>query len=180
MNFFNKLKKYVDLKLWKRKKEKEGKTTSEDLEIPLTFKIGCVGEIVGEEFEDIGHVRYEWGGGMWDECLLKFKDKKKWLLIDEPNYILFDDEILIGPKVINAGINFINNRKIFIDSIRKATVTNTSGYAELKEGTDVKVYDGKDENGNLISIRKYLGKYESNVVLRNGRKISRFNIEVYG
>lgn len=180
MGFFDKLKKYVDMELWKRKREKEGRTTSEDLEIPLTFKVGSVGEIFGEEFEDIAHVRYEWGGGMWDECLLKFKDSKKWLLIDEPNYILYDSEILIGEKVINLGINFINNKKIFIDSSKKATVTNVYGYGEIKEGTDVKVYDGKDEDGNLISIREYLGKYESNVVLRKGRQISRFDIELYG
>lgn len=179
MGFFDKLKKHIDMELWKRKKRKEG-ITSEDLEIPLTFRVGCVGELLGEEFEDIANVRYEWGGGMWDECLLKFKDSKKWLLIDEPTYILYDNEILIGQRVINLGINFINNKKIFIDSSKKATVTNIAGYAEIREGTDVKVYDGKDEDGNLISIREYLGKYGNNVALRIGRKISRFDIEVYG
>lgn len=176
MGFFDKLKKYVDLELWKRKREK----TSEDLEIPINFKVGGVGEIMGEEFEDIGHVRYEWGGGMWDECLLKFKEKKKWLLIDEPNYILFDEEISIGNTEIQTGVNFINNKKIYIESKINSTITNVAGYAELKEGTYVDVYNGKDDENNIISVRIYNGKYGKNTVLKKGRKISRFDIEFYG
>lgn len=178
MGIFNKIRKTLDFEMWKRKKRDK---TTEDLDIPIVFKVGSVGEILGEEFEDIGQVRYEWGGGMWDECLLEMKDKrKKWLLVDEPTFILFNEEISIPITNINNGWNLINNRKIFIESKRKATVTNTGGYSEIKEGTDVMCYDGYDENKNFISIREYLGKYEKNTVLRIGRKISKFEIEVYG
>lgn len=178
MGIFDKIRKIYDFEMWKRKKEKK---TSLDLDNPIVFKVGSVGEILNEEFEDIGQVRYEWGGGMWDECLLEMKDKKKkWLLVDEPRFILFDEEIFIPTGKVNDGWNLINNRKIFIESKRKATVTNTDGYSEIKEGTDVMCYDGHDEDKNFISIREYLGKYEKNTVLRIGRKISRFEIEVYG
>jgi len=178
MGIFNKIRKIFDFEMWKRKKADK---TTHDLDLPMTFKVGSVGEILNEEFEDIGQVRYEWGGGMWDECLLEMKDKKKkWLLVDEPTFILFNEEISIPTGNINDGWNLINNRKIFVESKRKITVTNTSGYSEIKEGTDVMCYDGYDEGKNFISIREYLGKYGKNTVLRTGRKISKFEIEVYG
>ncbi len=178
MGIFNKLRKTFDFEMWKRKKDDK---TTQDLDLPMTFKVGSVGEILNEEFEDIGQVRYEWGGGMWDECLLEMKDgKKKWLLVDEPTFILFNEEISIPTGNINDGWNLINNRKIFVESKRKITVTNTGGYSEIKEGTDVQCYDCYDEGKNLSSIREYLGKYEKNTVMRTGRKISKFEIEVYG
>ncbi len=178
MGLFDRIKKTIDFEIWKRKKE--NKTTS-DLEVPIVFKIGSVGEISGEEFENIGQVRYEWGGGMWDECLIEMKDKKrKWLLIDEPKFILFKEEIFIPVTNINIGENLIGHKKIFIESKKKATVTNVAGYAEIKEGTDVMCYDGYDEDKNFVTIREYLGKYEKNTVLRVGNEINRFEIEVYG
>lgn len=178
MGIFDKIKKIVGFEMWKRKKKDK---TTWDMEIPLTFKVGSVGEILGESFEDIGQVRYEWGGGMWDECLLEMKDgKKKWLLIDEPTFIMFDEESFIPVGNINNGWNLINNKKFFIESKRKATVTNTAGYSEVKVGTDVNCYDGYDEGKNFISVREYLGKYKRNTVLRTGRKINKFEIEVYG
>jgi len=178
MGIFNNIKKVLDFELWKRKKDDR---TTEDLELPIKFKVGCVGEILNNEFEDIGQVRYEWGGGMWDECLLEMKDgKKKWLLVDEPRFILFDEEISIPAGNINDGWNLIDGRKIFVEAKKKITVTNTGGYSEIKIGTDVNCYDGYDEGKNFISIREYLGKYEKNTVMRIGRKISKFEIEVYG
>jgi len=179
MGILGRIKKNIDVALWKRKKGKGDRTTG-DLEIPVVFRVGSVGEIRGEEFEDIGQARYDWGGGMWDECLLEFKGKRKWLLIDEPKFILFDEEIPLAEVFVNKGWNLINNRKIFIESIRKATITNAGGYAEVKEGTDVRCYDGYDENKNFISVRQYLGKYSRNSVLRVGRELSRFEMEVYG
>ena len=178
MSIFKKIKRTLDFEMWKRKKDDK---TTLDLDSPLTFKVGSVGEIFDDEFENLGQVRYEWGGGMWDECLLEMKDgKKKWLLVDDPRFILFNEEIFIPAGNINNGWNLINNRKIFVESKRKTTATNTAGYAEVKVGTDVQCYDGYDEGKNFISIREYLGKYEKNTVLRTGRKISRFEIEIYG
>ena len=179
MGILNRIKKNIEFALWKSKKGKQDRTTS-DLEIPLVFRVGSVGEITGDEFEDIGQARYDWGGGVWDECLLEFKKGRKWLLIDEPKFILFDEEIPLAEVSIRKGANLINNRKINITSIRKATITNVGGYAEVKEGTDVKCYDGFDENKNIISVRQYLGKYSRNSVLRVGRELSRFEMEVYG
>lgn len=179
MGILGRIKNNVEIALWKQKKGAGDKTT-DDLEIPLVFKVGSVGEIKGAEFEDIGQARYDWGGGVWDECLLEFKGGRKWLLIDEPKFTLFDEEIPLAEFSVDKGWNLINNRKIFIESIRKATVTNVGGYSEVKEGTDVRCYDGYDENKNFISVRQYLGKYSRNSVLRVGKEITKFDMEVYG
>jgi len=180
MGFFSRLKKTIEVELWKRKKDSDSKTTH-DIEIPVVFKVGAMGEYAGLEFEDIGQVKYDWGGGDWDECLLEFSDKKrKWLLIDELDFIIFDEEIPIKDTTINKGTNQIENKKIFIDAIIKATVTSSAGYSGIKEGTDIECYNGYDEEKNIISIRKYIGKYGGNTVMRIGKKVNRFDINVYG
>lgn len=180
MGIFDRLKKTVEVELWKRKKDKSEETTH-DTEIPIVFKVGAMGEYAGLEFEDIGQVKYDWGGGDWDECLLEFSDKKrKWLIIDELDFTIFEEEIPIRNTAVNKGMNLIEDKKIFIDAIMKATVTSSAGYSGIKEGTDVECSGGYDEEKNIISIRKYIGKYEGNTVMRVGKKINRFDINVYG
>ncbi len=127
-------------------------------EFPSIFAVGCTGTILGKPFTALGRMRYDYGGGHFDEWFLEYDGGTAWFTEDEGTFALYSEmeeaEEFPDPAAVRPGQTVtVEGRRVMIKEKGKAVVAGGEGelsfYAE--PGTEVAYIDGISE-GKKISI----------------------------
>lgn len=151
-------------------------------DFPSIFTVGCRGIILGKPFTALGRLRYDYGGGHYDEWFLEYDGAPAWFTEDEGTYALYleKDEAEDFPEVsaVRPGQTvMVDGKKVMVKEKGKARVAGGEGelsfYAE--PGSEVTYFDGLSE-GKKISIECT----ESEVEVFTGRVVLKRDITVEG
>ena len=151
-------------------------------QFPSIFQVGSRGTILGRPFTALGRMRYNYGGGYFDEWFLEYDGGTAWFTEDEGTLSLYQeveeadefpdiDTVRPGQSVMICG------KKVMIKEKGKAKVEGGEGelsfYAE--PGTEVTYIDGIAE-GKKISIECS----EDEIEMFTGRAVLKKDIAVQG
>lgn len=127
-------------------------------EFPSIFSVGCTGTILDKPFTALGRMRYNYGGGHYDEWFIDYEGETAWLTEDEGTYTLFTDmvDVMEFPDIsaVRAGQTVtIADKKVMIKEKGTAKVDGGEGelYFYVEPGTQVTYIDGISE-GKKVSI----------------------------
>jgi hypothetical protein len=151
-------------------------------EFPSILSVGCRGTILGKPFTALGRMRYDYGGGHFDEWFLDHDGATAWLSEDEGTFALYTEmeEAEKFPDVasVRAGQTVtVDGRKVMIKEKGKARIAGGEGELSfyVEPGTEVVYIDGISE-GKKISIECT----EDEIELFTGRVVLKKDITVEG
>jgi len=151
-------------------------------DFPSVFQVGSRGTILGKPFTALGRMRYDYGGGHFDEWFLEFDGATAWFTEDEGTCAIYTEleEASEFPDVstVRAGQTvMVDGRKVMIKEKGRATVVGGEGELSfyVEPGSQVTYIDGISE-GKKVSIECT----EDEIELFTGRVVMKKDIVVEG
>jgi len=147
---------------------------------PSLLKPGSTGTILGAPFTALGRIRYNYGGGFFEEWFIDLDGDKGWLTDDEGSFSLYNDlyEAVDIPDIdqVKAGQNImVGDKRVMIKEKGKAVVEGAEGelYFYVEPGSEITYFDAVSE-GRKISIEIT----ENEVEVFSGRPVLKRDIVV--